>query len=120
MIIDDYQKIDEYLDYFNKLPDSQKLSEIDFWVEKIKNESHNKYELMTFLKLSDIMGVDFDDKNETNQNISEIMSDLDNLSDYVLEHYEGTDRQKKLLDDINLTKEECQIMIQFLKEKIIN
>lgn len=110
-----------YLDYFKKLNDIEIQSEIDIWEKKIENDDYNHFEFLAFLKILDILEVSYNSSDiKTIDVLSNTIEELKGLSDYTLDQYQGTEKQTKLLDDINKSLTECEMLYKYYNEKIIN
>lgn len=120
--INSIEESNNYINYFCNLNKEEKSKLIDLWIEKISTNEHNNYELLTFFRITESMGI------ETTDNVLETINFLDNsmdefsqLIDFILEKYvPGNKRQEDLLNKISDKIEECKYLSNFYKEKVIN
>jgi hypothetical protein len=112
----------EYLDYFINLNEKEKSELIDVWIEKMNSNNHNNYELLTFFRITEHLGVDTTDNVlETINFLDDSIDELDSLIDWILDKYiPGNGRQENLLQEISSKIEECKYLSNFYKEKVIN
>lgn len=109
-----------YLDYFKKLNDIQIQDEITIWEKKIQNDDYTHYEFLAFLKILDLLEINSNNDIQTIDVLSNTIDELKDLSDYTLDQYEGSEKQTKLLDNINKSLTECEMLYKYYNEKIIN
>jgi FtsZ-binding cell division protein ZapB len=109
-----------YLDYFKKLNDLQIQDEITLWENKIQDDDYTHYEFLAFLKILDLLEVKSNNDIQTIDVLSSTIEELKDLSDYTLDQYEGSEKQTKLLDNINKSLTECEMLYKYYNEKIIN
>lgn len=120
--INSIEESNKYLDYFCNLPEIEKSKLIGVWIEKMDSNDHNNYELLTFFRITDSLGVDTTDNViETIHFLNNSIDELSELLDYILDTYKpGNERQEGLLDQISSKIEECKYLSTFYKEKVIN
>jgi hypothetical protein len=113
--------MESYLEYFKNLDSISKNKELELWEKKILGE-HNNYELLTFYGVLDYMGIDTSGPNDLNiiDTLCSSKNELNDLVDCILDKYDGHQRQNDLLDEINNTLKECDMLEKYYKEKIIN
>lgn len=109
-----------YLDYFKKLNENQIQDEISLWENKIQNDDYTHFEFLTFLKVLELLEVDSSNDIQTVDFLNSTIEELKDLSDCTLDQYEGEESQTKLLDDINKSLTECELLYKYYNEKIIN
>lgn len=109
-----------YLDYFKKLNEDQIQDEISLWENKIQNDDYTHFEFLTFLKVLELLEVDSSNDIQTVDFLNSTIEELKDLSDCTLDQYEGAESQTKLLDDINKSLTECELLYKYYNEKIIN
>ncbi len=109
-----------YLDYFKKLNSKQVQDEISIWERKIQNDDYTHLEFLTFLKVLDLLEINSNNDIETIDVLGSTIEELKDLSDSTLDQYEGSENQTKLLDDINKSLTECEMLYKYYNEKIIN
>lgn len=109
-----------YLDYFKKLNDIEIQDEITLWENKIQNDDYTHYEFLAFLKILELLEINSNDDLQTIDVLSSTIDELKGLSDYTLDQYEGSDNQTKLLDNINKSLTECEMLYKYYNEKLIN
>lgn len=109
-----------YLDYFKKLNEDQIQDEISLWENRMQNDDYTHYEFLTFLKVLELLEVDSINDIQTVDFLSNTIEELKDLSDCTLDKYEGSESQTKLLDDINKSLTECELLYKYYNEKIIN
>lgn len=111
--------IESYIEYFKALNSKEIEIELTTWEKKIQDNSYNKFEFLAFLKILDIL--DFNSCSNDIQTIEVLNSsieELSSLSDCTLDSYSGTKRQKELLDNINKSLSECEMLCKYYNDKI--
>jgi hypothetical protein len=88
----------------------------------MNSNNHNNYELLTFFRITEHLGVDTTDNVlETINFLDDSIDELDSLIDWILDKYiPGNGRQENLLQEISSKIEECKYLSNFYKEKVIN
>ena len=110
-----------YIQMFKSLNQSDIKKELDDWEKLIENDSYNKYEFLTFMKILDIM--EYNQTSNDTKTIDVLNNTIDELrflTDYTLDGYQGTKGQISLLDNINKSLVECEMLYKYYNEKIVN
>lgn len=122
--------VQELIDFLSSLDNEKRSEEFDKWIDTMGiGFTPNKYQISILTHFSDWLNEHYwieDDYNpiEKIDKISNIQEELDTLMNQVLDHinngYPDKDKLYKLLDEMNISLDECEDLNKFYNEKIIN
>ena len=117
-----------YLDYFSSLKDKDKDNEIEEVSTFMESDNYNNFQFLALIKISDIEG-----DVETISYINESKKGLYSLINYILDKHtveksihprykmkKLSDREIKILDEINYQLDGYDAILKYFNEKIIN
>lgn len=113
--------IKSYFNFFKSLNDNEISVEIEIWEDKIKRGLYNEHEFLTFTLIMDLLDMRvIGEETETIKVLDKSIDELYVLTDFILDKYKGDDKEKYLLDNINRSINECEVLRKYYNKKITN